>query len=49
MPRDDEDDHDYTTHDVGPREPDRFEKRGNPDSERANDQRRNEDRDAKQR
>lgn len=38
MPGDEDDDFDYTTTDLSPREPDRFEKRGNP-SENADDRR----------
>ncbi|WP_182378705.1 hypothetical protein [Nocardioides sp. WS12] len=33
----DEDDYEYTTTDVGPREPDRFDKRGNETRENADD------------
>jgi hypothetical protein len=39
MPGDDDDDFDYTTTDVGPREPDRFEKRGKPDNSESGDER----------
>lgn len=39
MPGDDDDDFDYTTTDDGPREPDRFEKRGKPDNSESGDDR----------
>jgi hypothetical protein len=39
MPGDDEDDFDYTETDLHPREPDRFEKRGDPYSESGDERR----------
>jgi hypothetical protein len=49
MPREDEDDFDYTTSDVGPREPDRFEKRGDPNNEGAEERRPDERREIRER